>query len=722
MASAAPGTAAVPVSKLHKVSRACDLCKAKKARCSGTLPCASCSARGLRCVYDTKYSRGRPPTPPPAESASILRAEIDVPSRASPEVDMAEIEGQYFDPSSGLSFLHRAINKLATTQKRGLAPHDVRGPEDHQPLMRAGDRPFVGGDGAGVPERHTALELLAFYFDVCVVTYRIFHRPTAASWLDTMLLNTEQGLPLHHGIGHGKASIILTILAISTLRKDKVQMTGSSVSNETDLLGKSDQYFVAAAKLTEAETGLPRLESAQARLIQVLYLLQTSRMNQAWYVFGTTSQIISALGLHRRAGRKRHKPSRQWSRSDYIHAQCRKRTFWAAYIIDKYLSVVFGRPMQHRDEDIDQEFPDSVNDEDMTPQGPSGGEAQDDCHLDAMIFHAKIARIIGRISRDVYTIKPIATRERVAAAHRASRQLHEWREALPSHLGTVRPSSLIPSFRRQAIALKLAYSHAIMHANRPFLLGQQRSVFTCPEEEEEGNEPSAAISDSVTECISAARVALETIDSMASDGTLFHAFWWTSYVTFCALAVGYVWEIQRGSSSGCASDANDRQYAVGLAELAERCRSRLDRGTSTDSPNRRYSVVLEELRLEARRRSCPAAAASSDNASQHGPRNRADADIIGGLPKHNTPRNAGEAPPPPPRCQQEQQPDSSYAAVNDPLLDQVGFAGSTVAGSGFYAVQNMLDGWQPTDWLDLDSSAFGIFAQTYESPEFWDIT
>lgn len=69
--TASPSVPAQNRRKLHKVSRACDHCKAKKARCSGTLPCATCSARGLSCGYGTKYSRGRPPTPPPAESVAV---------------------------------------------------------------------------------------------------------------------------------------------------------------------------------------------------------------------------------------------------------------------------------------------------------------------------------------------------------------------------------------------------------------------------------------------------------------------------------------------------------------------------------------------------------------------------------------------------------------------------------------------------------------------------
>ena len=50
--------------KVHRVSRACDYCKSKKTRCSGTRPCDSCARRRIACGYDTQYSRGRPPTPP----------------------------------------------------------------------------------------------------------------------------------------------------------------------------------------------------------------------------------------------------------------------------------------------------------------------------------------------------------------------------------------------------------------------------------------------------------------------------------------------------------------------------------------------------------------------------------------------------------------------------------------------------------------------------------
>lgn len=169
--------------------------------------------------------------------------------------------------------------------------------------------------------------------------------------------------------------------------------------------------------------------------------------------------------------------------------------------------------------------------------------------------------------------------DRLVSAQLLLQKLHQWRTSLPAHLGSVKPSTLIPSFRRQAVALQLAYSHAIMHATRPFLLGDENAEVSM-------------------ECISAAKTSLELVDKMAGDSTLFHSFWWTHYVTFCALAVVYVWGIQLVRRP--ARQADDEFYAK-LFDLAERCRAHLRQATAGLSPNRRYDIILEELRREARK-------------------------------------------------------------------------------------------------------------------------
>ncbi|PKS05931.1 hypothetical protein jhhlp_007764 [Lomentospora prolificans] len=606
-----------------------------------------------------------PSQPQTRRLANVFAVDISTaPSRASPDLEVAEIEGEYFDTTSGLTFLHRAYKKLST-QRSDKVPSASSGAEKHQRLMTVGDRPFnVGAEGLVIPDRVAALELMRFYFDECVVTYRMFHRQTVVSWLEKILSNSQNSLPLYYSLGHAKTAIVLAILAVVTFRREKIRRPSLPGFDESAALSQSDPFFLTAVKLTDAETGLPRLESAQARLVQVLYLLQTSRMNEGWYIFGTTSQIISAIGLHRRGSRKKNASSKQ-ANPDYINVQCQRRTFWVAYTIDKYLSVAFGRPSHYRDEDIDQELPDCINDEDMTPQGPSSAEPMEDCYVDSLIFHARLAQIIGTISRDVYTIKSVPRQERMAAAHRAGRELHEWRQNLPPYLGTIRPSTLIPSFRRQATALKLAYSHAIIHANRPFLLGQMNSTVT-----------DAAAKDSVTECISAAKVLLETVDSMAGDGSLFHAFWWTHYVTFCAAAVVYVLEIQQKSNG---APAGDKTWAE-LVDLTDRCLSHLSRGASADSPNRRYSIILEELKFEARNQVAQPTqnqlqALGHDDEAQTG--NSGDNSVTSGpvLGHHSS-------------------------SMEHPPLN--GFSNPHAGDNG--VINSLLEGWQTTDWLDLDSS------------------
>jgi hypothetical protein len=630
------------------------------------------------------------------------------PSRASPELDAAEIEGQYSDPTSGLTFLHRAYRRFSSNQRRPAVSQLLgSSSEDHQQqeLMTAGDLPFVleGPLMIQLPDRRLASELMNFYFDVCVVTYRILHRGITESWLDAMLFNQETGRSLTYGVGNGRAAIVLTIMAVVTYRRAKImshenyETSPSDGDIDLERLRQSDHFFCAARQLATSETGLPRLESAQARLIQVLYLLQTSRMNQGWYVFGMTCQIISALGLHRRGSKKRSAGLDIRMDRDYISSQCRKRVFWVAYTIDQYLSVVFGRPRNWHDEDIDQDFPDCINDEDMDAEGPANDRdhAEQDCHMDAVVFHAKLAQALSTISHSVYSIQHLATSQRIASASRALADLHEWRAQLPPHLGTVRPSSLVPSFRRQATALRLAYHHAVLHATRPFLLlrtrhgrPKQRSDDRTSNEGGERREGEAEI----TECISAASQLLSTFDGMAAaGGAVFHAFWWSSYVVFCALTVVYVWEIQQGSApagstGGRALDEQSGDMAR-LMDLAERCRGHLSRSTAASSPSRRYSIILEELRAEAQLQKgrAPVSARERYDDRPDGAIPLTEASSMAGL----LAAQEGQ----PADMQMSLQPTFAYQQGND------GLSGEQMNG--------LLVGWQTSDWLDLDSSVSG---------------
>ncbi|KAF3391219.1 hypothetical protein F1880_007436 [Penicillium rolfsii] len=626
--------------------------------------------RKIDCAYDAKYGRGRPPTPPLSTTIDVHqeRSRPDrrqehsiwrqanpvtytlpvsqIQSRASPDV---ELEGQYFDPTSGLNFLHRAWKKLLI-QNDEATSYESNDAERNQILTSAGDLPFQIDPKASEsfsPDAATARNLVRYYFETCVVTYRIFHQQTVEAWLEIFLKDREKQDPLARSLNNPRAAILLTIMAIATLRIERVN-SEISTDDESLTLQQSDYFFCAGMKLTDEEMGFPRLESAQARLIQVLYLLQTSRINKGWYTFGTLFQMTLSLGMHRRRDQKRGFPFTS-RRHNYITSECYKRTFWSAYIIDRYLSVIFGRPRLYQDEDIDQNFPDNVNDEDMTTEGPSISNDPADCYIDALIFHAKIARIIGKVSREVYSVSDVSNQDRLAAAHRLGRELHEWRASLPPHLGIVKPSTLVPGFRRQAIALQLAYSHALIHTNRPFLLSEE-----APER--------------VIDCIFATETSLELINKMAGDSSLFHSFWWTHYVIFCALAVVYVWEIQRVTRF---THGVDDESLGKIFDLAEKCRGHLKRASAGLSQNRRYSVILDEIRSEAQR--CRLSRGDLPNLLQ------------GNL-------DAGE---------NNSNPESGYPSLHH--HDMSGSGTQAMPHEGL--MTNLLDSFLFSDWQALDSSS-----------------
>lgn len=633
--------------------------------------------------------RGRPPTPPGSTpSDNALRMAIAptptsaigctgstdaqeqsvqddtltrTQSRSSPELDSAEVHGQYVDTTSGLSFLHRARNRLSSNHRLGGS--DQQESNILQPLIAAGDRPITG-ISLGVPgesaflsgacfqllNRQDAIELLDLYFDVCVATYKPLHRPTVQSWYETVASNATAGRPLEGGVGHARLATLFGVFAVATFHRQKSR----GFADDEASLAECDSLFQESTGLTDAEVGLPQLESAQARLVQVFYLLMTCRMNRAWYIFGTLLQIISALGMHRRDRRGRSDISSQ----DYIYRQCRKRTFWTAYILDKYLGVVMGRPRHFHDDDLDQDYPDRVNDADMSMNGRGSHDDSNDCAIDAFVCNIKLSRIVGRISHELYSIKGKSGNQPRDATLRLGQELETWHANLPPFLSTIKPSTLIRSFRRQAIALKIAYFHAVMHLYRPFLLHHSTSQ-SYPND-------GTLRTDAIRDCILAAQEALRTVDSIAKEGPIFHAFWWTHYVTFCALAVVYVWKIQQGKHQ----DDIPGIVHGRLFELAERCHVHLGQATATNSPSRRYSVILEELRVEAR----AGTSAVSDTQS-----------IQVGL---------------------EQDLDLRSSEVHCPLNEPntIGqFIGSTTGNNLSAPFGNSFIHWQPSDWLDLDA-------------------
>ncbi|KAL3417444.1 Activator of stress genes 1 [Phlyctema vagabunda] len=303
--------------------------------------------------------------------------------------------------------------------------------------------------------------------------------------------------------------------------------------------------------------------------------------------------MIIALGLHR----KRFSQS-SGAISGLVEIECRKRAFWSAYTLDGYFSVILGRPRNFRDEDIDQHLPDRVNDADLTPDGTQAKTAYNQCVSDAPVFHAKLARIVGRISTDLYPTNKPADAEWIELAEQYTEELRAWKESLPAFLEPTKvdPSILIPIFQRQSTVLRLAYAHALILANRQSLLSNFADLSRRQEV------PDARVEASLKECIDAAFLVVDTVNSFIEHRQLFKAFWFTHYISFCAIATLYVYTIQRGiphQQFGRTGTGDlSKNSPIPHFEAAEKCQRKIAETTAKTSPFRRYNIILDELKKE----------------------------------------------------------------------------------------------------------------------------
>lgn len=557
------------------------------------------------CTYKASYTRGRmPPTPrkleldqldeeqETRESGSAEAAQGDdaanddaagrdtlrapetshqaTSSRTSPEPSQTDLQGHYIGPASGVSFLLRVQKRL----------HQTVTFSQTSSIFTFGDAPLPDPDPASclLMSREEGQRLLDRYFDFAVATYRFYHRPTVQKWLDEFF--STKGSMRDQEDAFARKAALFMIFA-----QAQVYMPGPSAKEAKE---DSARYFIAAEQQLTKERGSIRLTSVQARLAQCFYLLGRSRINHCWSLFGTTAHLVLAIGLNRN---RRGYPSAEFDR---VETECRRRTFWCAYSLDSYLSAALGRPRTFHEDDIDQELPSNIEDSDLGDDAnPSTGPRSEQSIMLASVAHMRLVRIISRVLRDLYSIRPISTSKRVVLASKHNDALKDWRKEIAFFLDIsgLSASFMKPIYQRQINVLNFAYWHAMILVNRPFLLSNFARLQQAPSSPDAARK--ARTSPGVQECLQAAMSIVETVNRLFQAEQLFQGYWFTLYFAFSAVVVLYVYAIQQKASP-------IETYRAYL-EAAGTCQDQIFAMAEQGSLTQRYSLVLEELRAEALR-------------------------------------------------------------------------------------------------------------------------
>ncbi|KAL5363135.1 fungal-specific transcription factor domain-containing protein [Aspergillus floccosus] len=558
-----------------RVTRACDDCKRKKLRCSGTIPCTGCVRLKAVCQYTADYTRGRLPPIPPLSPSSVSHVvpaggveDVQSPRDqllqppSSPDAAQEDLEGHYVGPSSGVSFLLRVQKRL----------HEDIVFSPSIPIFNFGDSPLPHYDSSFLvlPAKDEARALVARYFDFAFPTHRFLHRPQVEEWLEEFYQGLYKSKSPGKGLGE-KCAVILMVLAQAKQYLPHSETAGAAVN--------STVYFAESEHHLSTETGPVRLTSVQARLAQCFFLLSESRINHCWSLFGVTARLAIAIGLHRK---KRPKATA----FDLIDQECRKRLFWCAYSLDNYLSAALGRPRSFHDDDIDQELPMCVDDAHLTTTAILPRKLQTQSIMLAPVYHARLSRIISGILHDLYGIKQLNFEDQVLLAAEYESRLQKWRDEITSFIDLPSVHLLMVIYQRQYNVLNLAYSHAQILLYRPFILKNFAVLATISRKHD--IQLQGTIHTYVRKCLDAAMKVVSIVRDLCTNGRMYPAFW--------------IGRQAQHDLATCGSKSSFAQrYVVILEELRKEALGALQRKGSAKRFKRPADIQREKTTMEGNR-------------------------------------------------------------------------------------------------------------------------
>ncbi|RDW66373.1 hypothetical protein BP6252_10008 [Coleophoma cylindrospora] len=428
-----------PKVKRTRVALACQRCRSRKQKCDGAQDsCSTCTSLGLRCHYKPQlYPRpdqkrvyisalegriaelesllaglghdtvsndhwrsenpfdGDGQTPQPDEDV-VVTGSTGVAS-SSPSTDR--------DGNSTVS-MGRVFSSIIKTRKTSASDawkeEGSLTSENTSELVEKMGRMFVS------PE--IASRLLEGWIKYLSTQYPVIHTPQ----LRELHARRDKGLDVF------EESILHLVYANSGRVLEVMGDTGFFYT---------DQHYEAALQNLDAVLELGDARSAAYLLLLALYCLRRPRDPGAWTLAGLAVRLCIELDMHR----KPHNNS-----EITMERELNVRIFWSCYYLDRGVSVALGRPPAIADDDIDVEFPISI-DEDVEDQeilrqaakDVADGTIRPPSSLTPFIHFIELRRIESKIEHAIYRAnKQTKTTSEVVQNFLA--QLMSWKEAIPS--------------------------------------------------------------------------------------------------------------------------------------------------------------------------------------------------------------------------------------------------------------------------------------------------
>ncbi|PHH66227.1 hypothetical protein CDD81_7820 [Ophiocordyceps australis] len=439
-----------------RIANACDLCKARKVRCDGGLPCSYCARRRQpgACRYSPqRRRRGRQGEEgggqrAGAETTTVRRASRDEAAGEEEETEvprearlLRDAQGRqvFVGDCAPLSFF-QSVRRLVASRAgmRGVfAPEASRcsvlesgTTRRTSPLMRRGKRPRVRVEKVA--------RACQGYRAMAAGLVDLFEGEGLAAqvtrWARAHDSETDDD---------DEAVVCHLVLAIGYLVHD------DEAAPELFEYAR-DRALASALCDGSLLVGRSNTTAAQALVLATVYLLCACQLTGAWLLLGVAVRAAYALGLHR---------GEVNARFGVDGARSRDRLWKSLRVLDLLLSIAMGRPPATSDLDCTVPYA-------SPPAAAAAPELDESRLLDASV---QILLVAETIVVEIYSRRRVS----LALTEGISRQLRhwaaQWMAPLKSLLSAPASASSVPRVIG-ACQVMASYYYAVMLVARPFLM------------------------------------------------------------------------------------------------------------------------------------------------------------------------------------------------------------------------------------------------------------
>ncbi|CEL09521.1 Putative Acetate regulatory DNA binding protein FacB [Aspergillus calidoustus] len=473
-----------------RIAQACDRCRSKKIRCDGVRPCCTqCANVGFECKTSDKLSRRAFPRGYTESLEERVR---------SLEAEVRDLKNLLDEKDEKIDVLSR-IHSFTSPSQQKIPPSARSPPQPAKPTVSASSESVIhvpqpqmpgdakGFDGFGVSStrgfadvfttkltdqgrlapatstkaltasptpispsrldealktapRLVSDQLINIFFQEWAPLYPVVHRPTILKAYEQYLSDSESFQGNRHDVA--QLNLIFAVAALSA----------TSRTNQDPSLFEDNW-----SPILESMLGDISIHTLQCYVLAQMYCLTKGDYSSLLRYRSLATGLCHQLRLHQ---------SQKAFSSNPLLAETRKKVFWCQYVVDRFCAGLTGLPVLLREQDIRTEYPEDIDDENVTATGFLPTLPGESTRISSALALFNAARILNNTLENIYPSDggyeiPLSKMRSVAE------KLEGWVKGLPTHLrlefSQDKPSTNVISSRSPLLSLVYYFIRSLLH-------------------------------------------------------------------------------------------------------------------------------------------------------------------------------------------------------------------------------------------------------------------